>query len=194
MLNKHLQSLMEGLTAKVFRTYNASITLQQQLEELTDPEETVPAKILSYNRANRAVAILCNHQRAPPKTFDQSMANLRTKIDARKEQMALVKKELKEAKKQAKEKEDKKLKKLMESKKKALQRTEEQIMKLEVQATDREENKQIALSTSKLNYLDPRITVAWCKKWVVGLEKIYNKTLRDKFAWAIDMAESDFYF
>ncbi len=34
---------------------------------------------------------------------------------------------------------------------------------MEVQATDREENKQIALGTSKLNYLDPRISVAW---WV----------------------------
>lgn len=49
----------------------------------------------------------------------------------------------------------------VESKKKAVQRIEEQLMKLEVQATDREENKQIALSTSKLNYLDPRISVAW---------------------------------
>ncbi|XP_013929605.1 PREDICTED: DNA topoisomerase I, mitochondrial-like, partial [Thamnophis sirtalis] len=29
-LNKHLQDLMDGLTAKVFRTYNASITLQEQ--------------------------------------------------------------------------------------------------------------------------------------------------------------------
>ena len=35
-LNKHLQSLKEGLTAKVFRTYNASITLQQQLNETTE--------------------------------------------------------------------------------------------------------------------------------------------------------------
>ena len=35
MLNKYLQEQMEGLTAKVFRTYNASITLQEQLEELT---------------------------------------------------------------------------------------------------------------------------------------------------------------
>lgn len=26
---------MDGLTAKVFRTYNASITLQQQLKQLT---------------------------------------------------------------------------------------------------------------------------------------------------------------
>lgn len=36
ILNKHLQELMDGLTAKVFRTYNASITLQQQLKELTN--------------------------------------------------------------------------------------------------------------------------------------------------------------
>lgn len=49
----------------------------------------------------------------------------------------------------------------MEAKKKAVQRIAEQLMKLEVQATDREENKQIALGTSKLNYLDPRISVAW---------------------------------
>ncbi len=36
VLNKHLQELMDGLTAKVFRTYNASITLQAQLKELTN--------------------------------------------------------------------------------------------------------------------------------------------------------------
>lgn len=36
MLNKHLSSLMLGLTAKVFRTYNASITLQQQLRKLSN--------------------------------------------------------------------------------------------------------------------------------------------------------------
>uniref|UniRef100_A0A8C5Q5F7 DNA topoisomerase I n=1 Tax=Leptobrachium leishanense TaxID=445787 RepID=A0A8C5Q5F7_9ANUR len=194
LLNKHLQLLMEGLTAKVFRTYNASITLQDQLQELTDPNDGVPTKILSYNRANRAVAVLCNHQRAPPKTFDQSMANIKTKIDARKEQIELAKKELKEAKKEAKEKDSEKLKKVVEMKRRAVQRAEEQLMRLEVQATDKEENKQIALSTSKLNYLDPRISVAWCKKWDVGLEKIYNKTLRDKFAWAVHMTDTDFTF
>ena len=35
IMNKHLQSLMDGLTAKVFRTYNASRTLQEQLNLLT---------------------------------------------------------------------------------------------------------------------------------------------------------------
>ncbi|XP_078508283.1 DNA topoisomerase 1 [Lissotriton helveticus] len=194
ILNKHLQDLMEGLTAKVFRTYNASITLQQQLKELTNPDDNVPAKILSYNRANRAVAVLCNHQRAPPKTFEKSMLTLQTKIDAKKEQLTEARRELKSAKADAKARKDERTKKLLESKKKAVQRVEEQLMKLEVQATDREENKQIALGTSKLNYLDPRISVAWCKKYGIPIEKIYNKTQREKFAWAIDMAEEDYEF
>uniref|UniRef100_A0A3Q0S205 DNA topoisomerase I n=1 Tax=Amphilophus citrinellus TaxID=61819 RepID=A0A3Q0S205_AMPCI len=193
ILNKHLQELMDGLTAKVFRTYNASITLQQQLKELTTGDN-IPAKILSYNRANRAVAILCNHQRAPPKTFEKSMQNLQSKIDAKRDQLADAKRELKSAKADAKVRKDEKSKKAVESKKKAVQRVEEQLMKLEVQATDREENKQIALGTSKLNYLDPRISVAWCKKWGIPVEKIYNKTQREKFAWAIDMADDDYEF
>ncbi|XP_077581842.1 DNA topoisomerase I, like isoform X2 [Stigmatopora nigra] len=194
ILNKHLQELMDGLTAKVFRTYNASITLQQQLKELTNVDENVPAKILSYNRANRAVAILCNHQRAPPKTFEKSMQNLQTKIEAKRDQLADAKRELKSSKADAKVRRDEKTKKTVETKKKAVQRIEEQLMKLEVQATDREENKQIALGTSKLNYLDPRISVAWSKKWGIPVEKIYNKTQREKFAWAIDMADDDFEF
>ncbi|KAM9376105.1 DNA topoisomerase I, mitochondrial [Pholidichthys leucotaenia] len=196
LLNKHLSSLMPGLTAKVFRTYNASITLQQQLKELTNKSDTEAEKLLSYNRANRAVAILCNHQRAPPKTFEQSMANLQIKIDARKEQLALAKSELKQAKKEAKTKgdTDAKLQALVEKKKVAVKRCEAQLLKMELQLTDREENKQIALGTSKLNYLDPRISVAWCKNMEVPVEKIYNKTQRDKFAWAIDMTEADFEF
>ncbi|XP_051269746.1 DNA topoisomerase I, like isoform X2 [Dicentrarchus labrax] len=194
VLNKHLQELMDGLTAKVFRTYNASITLQQQLKVLTSADENIPAKILSYNRANRAVAILCNHQRAPPKTFEKSMQNLQAKIDAKRDQLSDAKRELKSSKADAKVRRDEKSKKAVETKKKAVQRIEEQLMKLEVQATDREENKQIALGTSKLNYLDPRISVAWCKKWGIPVEKIYNKTQREKFAWAIDMADDDFEF
>ncbi|KAM8864481.1 DNA topoisomerase I, mitochondrial isoform 2-T2 [Spinachia spinachia] len=194
ILNKHLQELMDGLTAKVFRTYNASITLQQQLKELACPDDSLPAKVLSYNRANRAVAILCNHQRAPPKTFEKSMQNLQTKIDEKQNQLSAARKQLKSAKAEHKASHDEKSRKVLEVKRKAVQRIEEQLMKLQVQATDREENKQIALGTSKLNYLDPRISVAWCKKWDVPIEKIYNKTQREKFAWAIDMAEKDFEF
>nr|XP_033789260.1 DNA topoisomerase I, mitochondrial isoform X3 [Geotrypetes seraphini] len=111
-LNKHLQNLMDGLTAKVFRTYNASITLQEQLKELTSEDSNVAAKILSYNRANRAVALLCNHQRALSKTFETSMQNLQTKISGREEQLAEAKKELKKAKANLKANKDEKSKKL----------------------------------------------------------------------------------
>ncbi|KAM9097112.1 DNA topoisomerase I, mitochondrial isoform 2-T2 [Sarcophilus harrisii] len=193
-LNKHLQDLMDGLTAKVFRTYNASITLQEQLKVLTNAEDNVAAKILSYNRANRAVAILCNHQRATPKTFEKSMQNLQTKIDAKKEQLAVAKQELKRAKADAKVRKSVKSKSNVDKKKKLLAKLEEQLMRLCTQATDKEENKQVALGTSKLNYLDPRISIAWCKKFGVPVEKIYNKTQREKFAWAIDMADEEFEF
>jgi len=71
---------MEGLTAKVFRTYNASKTLQDELDSLTDPNTSVPEKILAYNRANRQVALLCNHQRSVPKTFEKSMGTLKAKV------------------------------------------------------------------------------------------------------------------
>ena len=98
----------------------------------------------------------------------------------------------------------------MEQSEKKFQRSEEGLKKLQVQALDREENKDIALGTSKLNYLDPRISVAWfvsrpcvlvtlffllrCKKWEVPIEKIYSKTQRDKFRWAIDMATAEYHF
>ncbi|GIX70842.1 DNA topoisomerase 1 [Caerostris darwini] len=186
ILNKYLNDLMEGLTAKVFRTYNASKTLQEQLDLLTKEDMTVPEKILAYNRANRAVAILCNHQRAVPKGFSKSMENLKTKMDDKLAQIKEMKKEVKAAKNSSKQEHEKK--------KKRLAQLEEQLKKLELQATDKEENKQIALGTSKLNYLDPRISVAWCKKWGVPIEKIYNKTQRDKFRWAIEMAGPDYTF
>ena len=57
--------------------------------------------------------------------------------------------------------------------------------------TSQDENKTTALGTSKINYIDPRISVAWCKKNGVPLDKIFNKSLRDKFKWAMD-AEADF--
>ena len=60
-------------------------------------EDNLAAKMLSYNRANRAVAILCNHQRAVPKTHDKAMENL----DQKQEAIKKAEKELKHAKKVA---------------------------------------------------------------------------------------------
>lgn len=128
-MNTYLNEIMEGLSAKVFRTYNASRTLQEQLDKMTNckfkikkkkqkkmfllgnkikgnlfliekktAKDDVNDKILSYNRANRAVAILCNHQRAVPKTFAKSMENMQQKLNAKKEQIEQAEIDLKKAK------------------------------------------------------------------------------------------------
>ncbi|VDK74358.1 unnamed protein product [Dibothriocephalus latus] len=194
ILNQYLRELMDGLTAKVFRTYNASRTLEEQLALLTNPDDSVAAKLLSYNRANRAVAVLCNHQRAVPKTFAKSMENLQKKIDAKKEQISQVTREAKQIKADWKHSHHASQKVQYEKLKKRLATLKEQLVKLQVQATDRDENKDIALSTSKLNYLDPRITIAWCRKLNIPIEKVYNKTQREKFQWAIQMTTEDFQF
>ncbi len=53
-LNKTLKDLMDGLSVKVFRTYNASITLDRLLWEPSD-SEVIDAKKADYDRANKEV-------------------------------------------------------------------------------------------------------------------------------------------
>ncbi|KAE9206142.1 DNA topoisomerase 1 [Phytophthora fragariae] len=218
-LNKHLSSLMPGLSAKVFRTFNASFTLEKELpgpsgEEL-DPQgkmEVAP-KVVLYNDANRKVAILCNHQRTAPKSFDTTLDKMNAQLDQLKDQL----KDLKQMQTQiAKGKSSSiKLKKEKNEKpsgdkdedalaKKAqahlFQRTpsadqvakkieswKKKIKALSLRLQDKTDNKEVALGTSKLNYMDPRITVAWCKRNEVPISAVFSKTLREKFVWAMDV-------
>jgi len=194
ILNVYLNEVMEGLSAKVFRTYNASRTLQDQLDKVTNKKDNVNEKLLAYNRSNRAVAILCNHQRAVPKTFEKSMENMKEKLQTKKDQIAEAEKELKKAKSDLKNLKTVAAEKKFETKEKQLAKLREALNRLEMQVTDKDENKDIALGTSKLNYLDPRISIGWCKKNDVPIEKVYSKTHREKFRWAIDMTTADYHF
>ena len=49
LLNKHLGELMPKLSAKVFRTFNASKTLQDQLDELTVGEHNACLTQLAFS-------------------------------------------------------------------------------------------------------------------------------------------------
>lgn len=52
-LNEHLKSFMDGLSAKVFRTYNASITLDRWFKEKpVDESASVHDKLTYFNKAN----------------------------------------------------------------------------------------------------------------------------------------------
>jgi len=61
----------------------------------------------------------------------------------------------------------------------------EKIAKLEIDLKHKDDNKEVSLGTSKINYMDPRISVAFCKRNEIPIEKIFSRTLRDKFNWAM---------
>lgn len=78
-LNKHLSEYMSGLTAKVFRTYNASWTMASILKEMKS-EGTIAEKVNDYNAANRKVAILCNHKRTVTAGHETQMEKLGDRV------------------------------------------------------------------------------------------------------------------
>ncbi|KAJ4144966.1 hypothetical protein LMH87_003831 [Akanthomyces muscarius] len=270
-LNKHLNSYMQGLTAKVFRTYNASFTMATLLRNLEkDPRSkgTIAEKVKLYNDCNREVAILCNHKRSVGASHEQQMQKLsdrikglryqqwrtkmmmldieptqkkkkgaayfqldedidkewvlehqqflieeqRTKITKKFEkdnekrkadkERPLPEKELKERllavkELEAKFKKENKTNKVeaegrgptVEKLLAAVEKLDDRVKVLETQAEDRDGNKEVALGTSKINYIDPRLTVVFSKKFDVPIEKFFSKTLRDKFRWAIKSVE-----
>lgn len=194
-LNAHLKEIMPGLTAKVFRTYNASITLDRLLQDTTG--SIAPEKIADYQRANKEVAILCNHQRSVSKTHGAQMERLEGKMA---ELQSLIKElqiDLNRARKgkpplnDAEGKPKKNLSPEVLEKKIAQAKVKMDKMSLNMRIKD--DLKTVALGTSKINYLDPRISVAWCKRHEVPIEKIFNKSLLAKFAWSMDV-EPDYRF
>jgi DNA topoisomerase I len=79
-LNRHLSEYMKGLTAKVFRTYNASHTFQIELNKEMADATTVTEKMIAYNKANKQVAILCNHQHSISKDYDNQINRINDKV------------------------------------------------------------------------------------------------------------------
>lgn len=68
---------MKGLTAKVFRTYNASTLFERELLGFSfKPSALQQEKVNAYNSANKKAAELCNHQRAAPKNHAAGMAKM----------------------------------------------------------------------------------------------------------------------
>lgn len=75
-----------------------------------------------------------------------------------------------------------------------VEKLEQRIQTSSIQLKDKEENSQVSLGTSKINYIDPRLSVVFCKKYDVPIEKIFTKTLREKFKWAIESVDENWRF
>lgn len=75
---------MPGLSAKVFRTYNASFTMSTLLKELKDTNISLQEKIKLYNDCNRKVAILCNHKRTVGASHEAAMEKMTDRVSTMK--------------------------------------------------------------------------------------------------------------
>ncbi|OII77302.1 DNA topoisomerase I [Cryptosporidium andersoni] len=254
-LNQYLKSIMPELSAKVFRTFNASITLERELLKLRSltnfsnqttksnldlvknefgikSDDIKQDDLLSsnlnnivditnvndilrfYNDANREVAILCNHQRSIPKQHESSMEKLlKQQLELQEDlkiceiYLRLLKKNpnksitLKDLPKLSTEtsfngkprKFPINLSSNSEIIQKKLDSIKTKLSNLELKIKIKDDNKTVSLNTSKLNYMDPRISVAFCKKYELPIDKVFNRSLRTKFPWAM-YTRSDFSF
>jgi len=75
-------------------------------------------------------------------------------------------------------------------------KNKDKLKKLEMKLKDAKSKKELkmelknlSLSTSKTNYIDPRITIAFLKYHNIPIEKVFSQALRDKFFWAMDIDE-----
>ena len=176
---------MPEISAKVFRTFNASFTLQQVLQKFDDINNIIDEKVKFYNDANREVAILCNHQKAVSKNFDTQMELQIKALQDMKDEFQSLEKSISKLRGKSKKKNLKEGGNNIEKLEGKRDKLQSKIANFELKMKEKEENKEIALCTSKINYNDPRITISWCKKYEVPIEKIFSSKLRSKFGWAM---------
>ncbi|MBI3840751.1 MAG: hypothetical protein HY297_02150 [Thaumarchaeota archaeon] len=81
MVNQFLSSIVHGLSAKVFRTYHATATADEALHSKDVRDEEDLGKVFHAKEANLKAAIFCNHQRTPPKTWEQSLEKKRLTLE-----------------------------------------------------------------------------------------------------------------
>jgi len=200
MVNDYLKGMMDGLSAKVFRTHNASVCLQQELAKTKKfklglgstnitPMSAIHEKKYFYDTCNKQVAILCNHKRTVNEVkFGESSARMDEKITKAKNVVKEYKRHLKVASGKVSKPTKEEAKYATYDRlviKKQLKKKEDYLQKLKMNKNLKIENKDVALGTSKINYMDPRITVAFCKRIELPIEKVFNRALLDKFPWAM---------
>lgn len=176
-VNKYLQGFMKDLTAKVFRTYNASYMFQKELQKITNKYEgkNVSKYILldEFSKANAKIAEVMNHRKTIGKAHKEQI----NKIN---ESIAKIKSQLRKAKADKKDKN-----KICELEEKLKAKKSKRDIKLML--------KDLSLETSKANYIDPRITVTFLKKHDISPDKVFSSSLRNKFKWAFDV-DTDYKF
>ena len=191
-VNQYYSGIVKGLTAKVFRTYLATTVVKKYLVEHDNIKgKTANEKLYHAKLANLEAAMMCNHKRTIPKTYELTLQKKRDTLKKvekeqvwKKTQDALKKVESKETKTDIQKKsKTKRIKTLNEQIKKQKSKHKERLQKLELQLDLSEKTKDYAIGTSLRNYIDPRVFKAWTDEVGAEWEKLYTAALQKKFLW-----------
>ncbi len=191
-VNAYYSSIVKGLTAKVFRTYLATTVVKNYLKEHSGIKgKSSSEKLYHAKIANLEAAVMCNHKRTIPKTFEQSLEKKRETLRKaekvkswEKTQETLKKVEGIATKTESQKKsKEKRIKTLNEQIKKQKEKHKERIEKLKLQISLSEKTRDYNLGTSLRNYIDPRVFKAWTDNVGVEWEKLYSSALQRKFLW-----------
>ena len=182
-VNEFFQTVMPGLTAKVFRTCIATKVVQ---DALTNPPIRVDRaseesdKIYVAKSANLKAAIACNHK----KGVDPKNPAAKKAMEKFEEAIAKKKQAIAELEKQVAEKNWK-----TEVQEKRLK---EKLTKMKVQLKLQQETRDYNLGTSLRNYIDPRVMKAWLNYVELDWTKVYTATLQRKFKWIEEYRDKNF--
>ncbi len=218
-VNAFLSEALPGLTAKVFRTHHATQAVRESLAasevEASDPEYL---KWGAVARANLQAAVLCNHYKTAPATWQarrqraderrqkmkERVARCRAQVRQATEALAALQRELRQKKAAAKTKAQReriqeryakrieKAKKKIEATQTRLERARTALEKAETKDTIAAQTRTWNLVTSLKSYIDPRVPYQWGQQ--VGydvLERYYPKGLQRRFAWVRGQKASD---
>jgi len=154
---------MKGLTAKVFRTWRCTTTVDEYLSGCKIKKDDLEhRKKFCAKKANLEAAIVANHKRKIPANFDERLAKKEAGLRG-------LENDLKEKVKQEKKTDA------------LLKRIEKNKLDVELTKATREYN----LGTSLKSYIDPMTYVRWANSVEFDLGKFYPKTLRNKYSWAL---------
>ena len=157
-INRFLGKTMDGLTAKVFRTFYATkVASTYLLQNSNCQEEPEFQKIFYAKMANLETAITCNHKRTPPKNWEKSIVKKKERL--------------------------RKLRAKPPKTEKAQKRYGERLLKTKLSLQLAKKTKEYNLNTSLRNYIDPRIYKSWSDSMDLDWQKVYAKTLQKKFSW-----------
>ncbi|MBN1484777.1 MAG: DNA topoisomerase I [Chloroflexia bacterium] len=211
-VNAYLGEILPGLTAKVFRTHHATITVQESLcSSGVTAEHPEHKKWEAASLANLAAAQLCNHTKKESGSWPRSRRRYQEREQKAKERLEKYRRQVQECRQELQELQqeaeqeqtgaptadkqeklralyDKRIERAQKRLQKARERQERAglaLGKIQAQANIAAQKRTWNLGTSLKSYIDPRVYHHWGQEVDYDvIECYYPQALRSRFSWA----------